>query len=77
MGLISQIIGMITELINAIISFLTNLINQIGALINAIIDFLTKAGSYLVDVLANAAIIICAFIVVTVATFVYDRSKQP
>ena len=77
MGLISQIIGMITDLINAIISFLTNLINQIGALINAIIDFLTKAGSYLVDVLANAAIIICAFIVVTVATFVYDRSKQP
>lgn len=77
MGLISQIIGMITELINAIMAFITDLINQIGALINAIIDFLTKAGSYLVDVLANAAVIICGFIVVTVATFVYGRSKQP
>ncbi|MEE1128591.1 MAG: hypothetical protein UHW99_01265 [Methanobrevibacter sp.] len=75
-GLINQIIGMITELINFIMAFITDLINQLTALINAIFDFLKKVGSSLVDAIANAAIIICAFIIVTVTTFVYDRSRR-
>lgn len=75
MGLINQIIGMISELINSIIAFITDLINQLTALINAILDFLKKAGSYLVNVIANAAIILCSFIIITVATFVYGKSR--
>lgn len=76
-SLVNQIIGFISGLINAILSFITNLINQLTALINAILDFLKSAGSFVMDVIANTAIIICAFIIVTVGTFVYDRSKQP
>lgn len=75
MGIINQIIGMISELINSIIAFITDLINQLTALINAILDFLKKAGSYLVNVIANASIILCSFIVITVATFVYGKSR--
>ncbi|WP_407377537.1 hypothetical protein [Methanobrevibacter sp.] len=76
MGLINQIIGMITGLINYIMAFITDLINQLTALFNAIFDLLKKVGSSLANVIGNAAIIICAFIIVTVSTFVYDRSKM-
>ena len=78
MGLISAIISLIEQLLGwlfALIDFLLDLLNQIMSLIQAILDFLKSAGSYLVNVIKNGAIIIVSFIIITIGAFVYNRIR--
>ena len=70
-SLIQQILGWLFGLIDAII----DLINQIISLIQAILDLLKSVGSFLISVIENAAIIITAFIIITVGAFVYNRIR--
>lgn len=77
-GLISSLISLVQQLLGLLyelIDFITDLINQITSLIQAILDFLKSAGSFLVKVIENVAIIITAFVVITIGAFVYNRIR--
>lgn len=78
MQLISAIIALIQQLLDllySLINFIIDLINQLISLIQAILDFLKSVGSALVKVIENAVIIIVAFVIITIGTFVYNRRK--
>jgi phage-related protein len=62
-------------LLSSLINFLIDLINQIIALIQSIIDFLKSVGSFLMNVIGNAAIIVVAFVAITIGAFVYNRIR--
>ena len=70
-GLISGILGLLSGLIN----FILGLFDQIMSLLQAIFDFLKSLGSSLISVVENGAIIIVAFLVITVGAFFYNRIR--
>lgn len=77
-ALISAIIGFIMQLLQllmSLINFLLDLINQLIALIQAILDLLSSIGSFILKVIENAAIIISAFVIITIGAFVYNRIR--
>ena len=77
-GLISAIISLIQQLLgllSSLIDFILNLINQIISLIQAIIDLLKSVGSSLIKVIENAAIIITAFVIITIGAFIYNQIR--
>lgn len=78
LGLISQLIALLQQLLGllySLINFLLDLLNQIASLIQAIFDFLKSVGSFLINVIENAAIIIIAFVIITIGAFVYNRVR--
>lgn len=70
-SLIQQILGLLSGLIN----FILDLVNQILSALQAILDFLKSVGSGLVNVIENGAIIIGAFVVITIGAFFYNRIR--
>ena len=52
-----------------------DLINQLISLVQAILDFLKALGSALVKVIENVVIIIVAFVIITIGTFIYNRRR--
>ena len=77
-GLISAIISLIQQLLGwlfSLIDFILDLINQIISLLQAILSFLKSVGSSLVNVIENGAIIITAFLIITVGAFIYNRIR--
>lgn len=77
-ALISAIISFIMELLQllmSLINFLLDLINQLIALIQAILDLLSSISSFLLKVIENAAIIISAFVIITIGAFIYNRIR--
>ena len=70
-GLLSAIFSLIQQLLG----WLYGLFNQIMSLLQAIFDFLKSAGSFMVNVVENGAIIISAFLIITIGAFVYNRIR--
>ena len=89
LDLIQAIINFIIQLINAIIAFimallqwlynlimfLLELLYQLLALIEALLALLAALGSFLIYVIESAAIIITAFVIITIGAFVYNRIR--
>ena len=46
-----------------------------GMFIQAIIDFLKSIGSFLVNVIGNAVILVVVFVAITICAFVYNRIR--
>lgn len=70
-SLIQQILGLLSGLIELIL----NLIDQIMSLIQAIINLLRSAGSSMVAVVDNAAVVIITFVIITIGAFIYNRIR--
>ena len=78
LDLLAALISLLQQLLDLLISlinFLIDLLNQIQALIQAILAFLKSAGSFLINVIENAAIIITTFVIITIGAFVYNRIR--
>lgn len=78
-GLISAIISLVQQILGlvfALIGFIINILSQILGLIQALLSFLQSVGSALIKVFENAAIIIAAFVVITIGAFVYNRTRH-
>ncbi|WP_407424705.1 hypothetical protein [Methanobrevibacter sp.] len=72
---ILYLVDQLMALLQGIMDFFSDLFNQLSSLLKAILDLLSSAGSSLVNVIKNAAIIAVAFMVITVGAFVYDRFR--
>ena len=78
LSLISQLIALLQQLLAllySLINFLLDLLNQIASLLQAIFDFLKSVGSFLINVIENAAVIIIAFVIITIGAFIYNRIR--
>ena len=78
LSIISQLIALLQQLLAllySLINFLLDLLNQIASLLQAIFDFLKSVGSFLINVIENAAVIIIAFVIITIGAFIYNRIR--
>jgi hypothetical protein len=68
---VQQLLGWLFGLID----FIIDLINQLASLLQAILDLLKSLGSSLISVIENGAIIVTAFVIITIGAFVYNRIR--